>query len=128
MRGRVQDDIVKPDDVSFVFSELSMVVIVRPDVVWLNVPVSRRVGMVRVGLVHVLGRQRGKGDVRCHYQADDGPAEGTRHAGVIIGVGGTRRQPELRQSNDQTEETTVSRERNIGYDRLRWMSTPPNLC
>ena len=91
--GPVQRDIVQPDDVSIVFSELSVVVIVRPNVVWLKVSVSRRLRMVSVGLVDVLGRQRRrKGDVGCQYQADDDPAKGGRHAGEIMVFDGTPRQ------------------------------------
>ena len=91
--GLVQRDIVQPDDVSIVFSELSVVVIVRPNVVWLKVSVRRRLRMVGVGLVDVFGRQRRrKGDVGCQYQADDDPAKGRRHAGEIMVFDGTRRQ------------------------------------
>ena len=80
-RGLIERDNVQPDDVSSVISELRMVVIVRQSVVRLKVPVSRRAGMVGVGLVNVLGGQRRrKGDVGCQQQADHGTVEGRRHA------------------------------------------------
>ena len=96
IRQLVQSGVVQPDDVSVIVGELCMVVIVRPDRVWLDVSVNRRVRMVSVGLVSVLPRQRPRqGDVGCQYQADDGPAQGTRHYGGIMAVGEPRRQTPL---------------------------------
>ena len=82
LRGRemerclVYGDVVQPDDVPVIISELRMVVIVRPGVMWLKVSVDRRVWMVGVGFVHVLrGERRRKRDVRHQNQAHGGPPQ-----------------------------------------------------
>ena len=49
---------VKPDYVAVIVGELSVVAIVAPRVVRLEVPMNCRVRVVGVGFVHVLGRNR----------------------------------------------------------------------
>ena len=62
--GLAEGGTVQPDDMSVVFSELRMVVIVRRNIVGLEVPVSRGTGMGGIRFVNVLRRQRRrKGDV-----------------------------------------------------------------
>ena len=68
-----------------VIRKLGMVAVVRCDRMRLQMSMNGGVVMVGVGLVQVLGcKHRREGDGRSQNQADGGPAEGGRHAWVII--------------------------------------------
>jgi hypothetical protein len=61
--------------------ELGVITIVGRSRVWLQMPMRRRPGMVGIGLVEMLWRQRRQGEIRHQNQADHRAAEGTLHFG-----------------------------------------------
>ena len=73
MKESVLDaDGVEPLHMAVVIGQLSMVVIVAPRMVGLEMPMNCRVRVIRVSFVHVLrGKRRREGDVRHQNQADD---------------------------------------------------------
>ena len=71
-----QGDAIQPDDVLIVVGQRGMVAVVQRDRVRLKVTMNRRVGMVGVGLVHMLRRDgRRKGERRHQGQRDKRSAE-----------------------------------------------------
>lgn len=84
----VQGDAIQPDNVIVVVSQLSMVPVMRPDRVRLQMPMDGRVGMVGIRLVRVLRRDRcQQGNVGRQNQGYKGAAEWKPHARTIMASG-----------------------------------------
>jgi len=88
----VEYDAVEPDHVIVVVRELREIGVAGRRRVWLQMPMRSRVGVVGIGLVDMLRRQRRQGEIRHQHQADDGAAEGRLHLPVIMVTPRTLRQ------------------------------------
>jgi len=95
VRRLVEYDAVEPDHVIVVVRELREIGVAGRRRVWLQMPMRSRVGVVGIGLVDMLRRQRRQGEIGHQDQADDGAAERRLHVQVIMVMRITPRQTKV---------------------------------
>jgi len=76
--------VTQPDDMLLVMSDFGAVMIVRFELMRLEVPMNERMWVMGVGLMEVLRRHRGgRGQPRHKSQNDDGAPEPGRHGAIM---------------------------------------------